>query len=63
MNTRNLRHDCEVETRVKYSWTGYWQPHGVTYGVSHWKQPWELRRKFLSENWRFDKNGRKIQVI
>lgn len=60
MNLYGIKRECENITKVRYSWTGYWTPHGVSYGKLHWDQSKETRDKFLNVSKGVSKYGRII---
>ncbi len=59
----NISRECENITRMRYGWTLDNNPIGHTPSRKHWTLHPSLKRKFLNVNYRFDKNGRKIEVI
>ncbi len=63
MNLTNLRRECERETRVKYGWFGDRGPISYSHPRSNWQSHKDLKHKFLTENYRFNSEGRKIKVI
>jgi hypothetical protein len=62
-STSQLRRDCEHETRVRYRWTMDNGPVSYSPSKKNWELHSSLKRKFLSVNYRFDSDGRKIRII
>ncbi len=59
----NVSRQCENITGMRYRWTADRGPIGYSPSRKNFQLHSTLRKRFLTVNFRFDSNGRKIQIV